>query len=125
MARVLANSLELVISDLIGPEQNYTVKARSIQDNLYLVCEVLKGLKDDSKAGLINLDQSNAFNWVDHRFLETVSETTGFKPEFRKWISMMYHNTQVVVQGNGRRSKAFPLVSFSLGPRSGAPAPKA
>ena len=36
-ARVLANSLQLVISDLIGPEQNYAVKGRSIQDNLHLV----------------------------------------------------------------------------------------
>ena len=34
----LANCLQLVIIDLIGPEQNYAVKGRSIQDNLHLVC---------------------------------------------------------------------------------------
>ena len=38
LARVLANRLQLVISNLIGPEQNYAVKGRSIQDNLHLVC---------------------------------------------------------------------------------------
>ena len=37
LAWVLANRLQLVISDLIGPEQNYAVKRRSIQDNLHLV----------------------------------------------------------------------------------------
>ena len=49
LAWVLANRLQLVISDLIGPEYNYAVKERSIQDNLHLVGEVLEGLKDDTK----------------------------------------------------------------------------
>ena len=39
LAQVLANRLRLVVSDLIGPEQNYAVRGRSIQDNLYLVCK--------------------------------------------------------------------------------------
>ena len=106
LAWVLANRLQLVISDLIGPEQNYAVKRRSIQDNLHLVREVQKGLRDDTKAALINLDQFKAFDRVDHRFLATVLETVGFKAGFHKWISMMYHNAQTVVQVNGRRSRS-------------------
>ena len=68
LARVLANRLQLVISDLIRQEQNYAVKGRSIQDNLRLVREVLEGLKDDTKAALINLDQSKVFDRVDNWF---------------------------------------------------------
>ena len=49
LARALANRLQLVNSDLIGPEQNYAVKERSIQDNLHLVRE---RLKDDTEAAL-------------------------------------------------------------------------
>ena len=75
LARVSVNRLQLVIGDLIGPEQNYTVKGRSIQGNLHLVCEILKGLEDGTEAALINLDQSEAFDRVDHRFLATVLET--------------------------------------------------
>ena len=104
MARVLANRLQLVISDLIGPEQTFAVKGRSIQDNLHLIRAVLEGIEDDTEASLISLDQSKAFDRVDHRFLATVLETAGFKPEFRRGISMMYHNPQAVVQVNGRRS---------------------
>ena len=37
LARVLANRLQLVISDLIGSEQTFAVKGRSIQDNLHLI----------------------------------------------------------------------------------------
>ena len=107
LARVLANHLQLVISDLIGPEQNYAVKGRSIQDNLYLVREILEGIEDDAKAALINLEQFKAFDRVDHQFLAAVLETAGFKPEFRKWISILYHNPQAVVQVNRKRSKAF------------------
>ena len=106
---VLANRLQLVISDLVGPEQNYAVKGRSIQDNLHLVCQILEGIKDDTKAALINLDQSKAFHRVDHWFLAAVLETAGFKLEFRKWISILYHNSQAVVQVNGRRSGAFAI----------------
>ena len=40
LSRVLANCLQFVISDLIGP-----VKERSIQDNLHLVRKVLEGLE--------------------------------------------------------------------------------
>ena len=107
LARVLANRLQLVISDLIGPEQNYALKGRSIQDNLQLIREIIEGIKDDDEAALINLDQSKAFDRVDHQFLATVLETAGFDPEFCKWISILYHNPQAVVKVNGKCSKAF------------------
>ena len=68
LVRVLANRLPLVISNLIGPEQNYAVKGRSIRDNLHLVRQILERIKDDTKAALINLDQSKAFDRMDHRF---------------------------------------------------------
>ena len=98
LARVLVNRLQVVINDLIEPEQTYAVKGRSIQDNLHLIRETIEGLDDDTQAALINLDQSKAFDSVDHRFLASILETAGFKPEFRKWISMMYYNPQAVVQ---------------------------
>ena len=109
LARVLANHLQLVICDLIGPEQTFAVKGRSIQDNLHLIREVLEGIKDDIESALISLDQSKAFDRVDHRFLASVLETAGFKPEFHRWISMMYHNPQAVVPVNGRCSRVFAI----------------
>ncbi len=68
MARVLANRLQVFISDLFGPEQTHAVKGRSIQDNLHLIREVLEGIEDGTKAALISLDQSKVFDRVDHRF---------------------------------------------------------
>ena len=71
--------------------------------------EVLEGLKDGTETTLINLDQSKTFNRVDHWSLLTVFETAGLKPEFRKWIIMMYHTSQSVVQVNEKRSEAFSI----------------
>ena len=42
LVQVLANHLQLVISNLIKLEKNYTVKGRSIQDNFHLVHKVPK-----------------------------------------------------------------------------------
>ena len=76
--------------------------------------------------------QSKAFDRVDNQVLATVLETAGFKPESCRWISMMYHNPQAVVQVNGRHSGAFTIgpagllsISSSVCPRVGAPPPQA
>ena len=109
MARVLANRLQVVIGNLIGPEQTYAVKGRSIQDNLHLIRELLKGIEDGTEAALISLDLSKTFDRLDYQFLASVLETDGFQPEFRRWVSIMYHNPQAVVQVNGRCSRAFAI----------------
>ena len=97
LVRVLTSRFQLVKSDSIGPAQNYAVKGRSIQDNLHLVRQILEGMEDNTEPALINLDQSKAFDRVDHRFLAAVLKTAGFEPEFRNWITVLYHNPQAVV----------------------------
>ena len=72
-----------------------------------IVIALLAGKEDGTGAALISLDQSKGFDRFDRRFLVTVSETAGFQPLFRRWISMMYHNPQAVVQVNGRHLGAF------------------
>ena len=56
LAWVLANCLQVVISNLISPEKTFAVKGRSIKDNLYLICEVLERIKYGTEAALISLD---------------------------------------------------------------------
>ena len=76
---------------------------------MHLIREVLEGTEDGTKAALISFDQSKAFDRDDHQFLATFLETAGFKPEFRRWISMMYHNPKAVMQVNGRLSGALAI----------------
>ena len=92
LARILANRSWIIVGDLIGPEQNYAVNRRSIQNNLHLVREIMEGIKDDTDAALISFDQSKAFDRIDYRFSAEVLETTGFEPEFHKWIKILYYS---------------------------------
>ena len=116
-ARVLVNRLQLV-----SPEETYAVKGRSIQDNLHLIREVLEGIEDGTESALINLDQSKAFDRVDHRFLATVlpdsnrSSTDGLAwctTTLRQWCRWTED-----VRGRSRSSirsgRAVPCLRFSM-----------
>ena len=75
LAKILANRLQTVLPSLICPEQTCAVKGRTIQDSLHLVRTIVE--KVDGNAALINLDQSKAFDRVDHAFLEAVLSAAG------------------------------------------------
>ena len=109
-AWVLANRLQLIVSDLVGAEQNYPVKGRSIQDKLHLVRRILEGIENDTEAALINLD---------HRFLSVVSETARFAPEFCKWIRQWCRWTEGArspLQLSGRSGRVVPWILFTIVP---------
>ena len=118
LAKVLTNRLREVVDSLIGPEQTYAMAGRSIRSNLHLIREVLEGVEDDQNAALVSLDQSKAFDRVDHRYLFKVLDAAGFHPGFCSWIRLFYQSPNTVVQVNGKRSAPFP-VSRSV--RQGCP----
>ena len=88
LAKILADRLQTALPSLIAPDQSCAVKGRTIQDSLHLVRTILD--KDDNKAALINLDQSKAFDRVDHGFFEAVLSAAGFRVNFRSWICLLY-----------------------------------
>ena len=96
------------------PEQNYTVKGKSIQDNQHWVRGILEEMEDDTDATLIRLDQSKAFDRVDHWFLAVILETTTLKPEFRTWISILYHLPPVSSADEQKAHAA--LLHWAVGP---------
>ena len=83
------------------------MKGRTIQDNLHLVRTIVE--KVDGNAAQINLDQSKAFDRVDHCFLEAVLSAVGFGRHFRSWIRLLYASLGVMVEVNGVRSESFTL----------------
>ena len=93
--------MQTVLPSLICPEQTCAVKGRTIQDSLHLVRTIVE--KVDGNAALINLDQSKAFDRVDHAFLEAVLSSAGFGVDFRTWIRLLYASPGVMVEVNGVR----------------------
>ena len=107
LAKILADRLQTVLPSLICPEQTCAVKARTIQDSLHLVRTIVE--KVDGNAALINLDQSKAFERVDHSFLDAVLSAAGFGLHFLTWIRLLYASPGVTVEVNGVRSEPFTL----------------
>ena len=116
LAKILANRLQTVLPSLISPEQTCAVKGRTIQDSLHLVRTIVE--KVDGNAALINLDQSKAFDRVDHTFLEAVLSAAGFRVDFCTWIRLLYASPRVMVEVNGVRLEPFTL-TWSI--RQGCP----
>jgi hypothetical protein len=65
------------------------------------------GNKPGFGGALINLDQSKAFDRVDHRYLAAVLKAAGFGPVFRGWIASMYSGICSVAKINGHLSEPF------------------
>ena len=107
LAKIKANRFQTVLPSLICPEQTCAVKGRAIQDSLDLVRTIVE--KVDGNAALINLDQSKAFERVDHGFLESVLSSADFALHFRSWIRLLYVSPRVMVEVNGVRSEPFTL----------------
>lgn len=76
------------------------MKGRTIQDNLRLACLII-----DSVTALINLDQSKAFDRIDHRLLEAVLAAASFGLYFRTWMRRLYVSPGALVEVNGVRSE--------------------
>ena len=53
-----------------------------------MVCTIIE--KVDRKAMLINLDQSKAFDRVDHSFVEAILSVASFRLHFHSWICLIY-----------------------------------
>ena len=109
LACFLANRWQIVASDLIGTEQNYAVKRRSIQNNLHLVHEIIERIEDNNETALISLDQFKAYNRVDCRFLVAVLETARFEPEFRRWINILCQFPTAGVKMKWKSSRSFAI----------------
>ena len=103
LVKILADCLQTVLPNLICPEPSCALKVWTIQDSLHKVCTIVE--KVNRKDTLIILDQSKAFDRVDHGFLETVLSAAGFRPHFRSWICLLYVSPGVMVEENGVRSR--------------------
>ena len=120
LAKVLAKRLALVVGRLVGDAQTCAIPNRSIHDNLHLTRYIIERVGKEPGMGgaLINLDQSKAFDRVDHQYLAAVLRAAGFGPVFRGWIAAMYSNICSVVKVNGHLSESF---SIARSVRQGCP----
>ena len=92
-----------VLPNLIAPKHTCAVKSRIVQNGFNLVHTFLVKVNEDTT--LIHLDQSKAFDRVDHCFLEIVAE---FKMNFHSCI-FLYAYLRAKREVNGIKLDSFVL----------------
>lgn len=114
MAKLLANRFALVVDKLVSEAKTCSIPTRSIHNNFQLIRYITERLGNEvGVVGfLINLDQSNAFDSVDHEYVEADLQSTGFHPVSTGWIAALYKEIRAVVRVNGHLSKSFNIAHW-------------
>ncbi|CAH2329523.1 Hypothetical predicted protein, partial [Pelobates cultripes] len=94
-------------------------EGRTVFDAVFEVREALKKCRDGERGiYLLALDQSKAFDRVDHRYLWSVLRKYGLPGKFVNWIITLYRGAESFALVNGWRGRTFRIRS---GVRQGCP----
>ncbi|GJZ81284.1 RNA-directed DNA polymerase, eukaryota [Tanacetum coccineum] len=87
IAKILANRLSMVISDLISDVQSAFVPNRQILDGPFILNELISWCKfHKSKAMIFKVDFEKAFDSVRWDYLDGILSNFGFGSKWREWI---------------------------------------
>ncbi|GJW36817.1 RNA-directed DNA polymerase, eukaryota [Tanacetum coccineum] len=108
VAKILANRLSSVISDLVSDVQTAFVSNRQILDGPFIINELLSWCKRKKKqAMLFKVDFVKAYDSVRWDFLDDVLRSFGFGSKWRSWISGCFSSAMASVIVNGSPTSEF------------------
>ena len=119
IAKILQMKLAKVMPGIVNEHQTCSVPGRSIHNNMFLIRDIIDySVMKKNSCAIISIDQYKAFDTVDWSFLSKVLKRLNFGDNFRRWISILYHNIYSRIIINGNISDSIPL---SRGVRQGCP----
>ncbi len=118
LANLLARRLRPVQGALIGREQTAFLPGRQIGENVLLLQLLPHALPASSKAVVVCLDFSKAYDTIDRGFLFRCLELAGLGGGFLQWCRVLLQDTHACACVNGHLSR---MVSFQAGVRQGCP----
>ncbi|CAC5388981.1 unnamed protein product [Mytilus coruscus] len=106
----MANRLKIVLPFVISEFQSCCVAGRDIADTTASIRDIIDLIEQENFEGyLLKIDQQNAFDRVDHKYLFSVLEKFGFGDKFINWIKIFYTEIFSTVKCNGFLTKYVPL----------------
>jgi hypothetical protein len=101
-----------VVNRVLSRAQKGFTKARQIQEVILNLDENISRCKDlNIKGAMVCVDQSKAFDSVDHGYMEKVFQFFNFGERFIGWLKTIGTNRKAcVILGNGKRSSLFELL---------------
>lgn len=119
ITKILANRLKPILPSLISDNQGGFVPQRQIADNVILIQEAIHSSINRKEKGMImKMDMANAFDRVNHSFLQAVLQKLGLSNLFISRVQECISGNWTAPLINGRPSKAF---KSTRGLRQGCP----
>lgn len=119
LAKCLALRMNMVIHDLVNPDQVGYIKGRQVSTLLRLIDDVSDQMNVQNKSGLLaTIDMFHAFDCISKKFMIKTFEKFGFGPEFVRWVCVLMNDSKSCVNYVGWLSDFFPVES---GIRQGCP----
>ena len=106
--KIIANQLNIICADVIGPYQRGFVTRRLIQNVAMDVLTVLRNQTDQSKYHqLLLVDQQKAFDRVNHGYLRMVLNKMNFDKKFVNIVNALFSSQQAYITDSGLLSEPF------------------
>ncbi len=87
ISRLINSRLQKIVDRLLSRSQKGFTKSRQIQEVIINCTETMSYCRRNNiKAVLASIDQSKAFDSVDHGFMEKVYEFFGFGDRIKRWL---------------------------------------
>ncbi|CAH2317032.1 Hypothetical predicted protein [Pelobates cultripes] len=119
LAKILMKRVQGLARRVLSTSQYCSIEGRTVFDAVFEVREALEKCRDGERGiYLLALDQSKAFDRVDHRYLWSVLRKYGLPGKFVNWIITLYRGAESFALVNGWRGRAFRIRS---GVRQGCP----
>jgi hypothetical protein len=104
------------MSELIGPYQTCNIPGRTIFNNLHFFRDYFDSKEDGA---LLSLDQEQAFDRIDRKFLMMAMEKMKFPPTVLSLVRLLYTNNTVMVRIGKHLTKT---IKVEKGVKQGDPA---
>ena len=118
-AKIIANRMQLVQSEIIHQDQKGFMKGRDIADNLMELLSTIEYCKQYNKKALIlAFDFEKAFDKVNWKALDRIMQVFNFGPKFREMTTTCLSNFTSYVMNQGHRSDS---IKITRGLKQGCP----
>ncbi|GKV33229.1 hypothetical protein SLEP1_g41758 [Rubroshorea leprosula] len=108
LAKVLANRLKMVMSQIISNTQSAFVGGRQLVDGVLVLNEVVEEVKRRKhQAFIFKADFEKAYDCVDWSFLDWMMNRFGFGVRWRGWIKECLSTARISVLVNGSPTEEF------------------
>nr|GFB21595.1 RNA-directed DNA polymerase, eukaryota, reverse transcriptase zinc-binding domain protein [Tanacetum cinerariifolium] len=108
IVKVLANSLVIVLDDIVDEIQSAFVTDRQILDGPFILNEIVHWCKNKKKQSMIfKVDFEKAYDFVRWDFIDDILKRFDFGEKWCKWIQSCLYSSRGSVLVNGSPMKEF------------------